>query len=403
MYLLALRNLLRQKVRTAMTLASVVFGVAGLILSGGFVQDIYLQLAEALIHSQSGHLQLAADGHFASNARGSGARSIADPQRLQREVAALPAVDDVMARVHFSGLLNNGSADWAVIGEGVEPSREAKLSTYMRVIAGRTLVDKDRYAALVGQGVAQVLKVKPGDQVTLILNTAEGALNTMDLEVAGVFQTFSKDYDARAIRIPLAAAHELLGSSEASVLVVALKKTDDTEAVATELGQRLAGQSIEIRTWRQLNDYYEKTVELYGRQFGVLRVIILIMVLLAVANTINMSTFERVGEFGTMRALGNRGIDVSRLVVVEAVILGLIGGSLGVVVGVILALVISAIGIPMPPPPNANLGYTAFIQIVPRELIQAFLVGVFATSFAALLPAMRIGRIAVVDALRANV
>ncbi len=288
-----------------------------------------------------------------------------------------------MARVHFSGLLNNGSADWAVIGEGVEPSREAKLSTYMRVIAGRTLVDKDRYAALVGQGVAQVLKVKPGDQVTLILNTAEGALNTMDLEIAGVFQTFPRPRTMTGYAL-LRLRMTLLGSSF-------YPPSEDPRHGGGGRGwARPRPAPVDRnRTWRQLNDYYEKTVELYGRQFGVLRVIILIMVLLAVANTINMSTLERVGEFGTMRALGNRGIDVSRLVVVEAVILGLIGGSLGVVVGVILALVISAIGIPMPPPPNANLGYTAFIQIVPRELIQAFLVGVFATSFAALLPAMR--------------
>ena len=55
---LALRNVFRQKSHTAMTLVAIIGGVAGLILAGGWVSDILVQLSEALIHSQSGHLQV---------------------------------------------------------------------------------------------------------------------------------------------------------------------------------------------------------------------------------------------------------------------------------------------------------------------------------------------------------
>jgi putative ABC transport system permease protein len=116
-----------------------------------------------------------------------------------------------------------------------------------------------------------------------------------------------------------------------------------------------------------------------------------------------MSTFERVGEFGTLRALGNRSGHVFRLILVENTIVGLIGGLLGVALGIVLALVISAIGIPMPPPPNANLGYTALIRIVPEEIAMAFAVGFLATVCASILPARRVVRIPVVDALRQSI
>ena len=53
-----LRNIFRQRLRSAATLAAITLGVAGLILAGGFVQDIFVQLGEALIHSQTGHLQI---------------------------------------------------------------------------------------------------------------------------------------------------------------------------------------------------------------------------------------------------------------------------------------------------------------------------------------------------------
>ena len=73
-----------------------------------------------------------------------------------------------------------------------------------------------------------------------MVNTADGAMNTLDFEVIGVFQTFSKDYDARAVKIPLPAARELLDRKGANVLVVALKRTQDTERVARTLPPRTA-------------------------------------------------------------------------------------------------------------------------------------------------------------------
>ena len=67
-----------------------------------------------------------------------------------------------------------------------------------------------------------------------------------------------------------------------------------------------------------------------------------------------------------------------------------------------LALTISAIGIPMPPPPNADLGYIAQIRIVPSVLLLAFLIGLFATVIAAIMPARKIAQLPIVEALRQN-
>jgi putative ABC transport system permease protein len=126
-------------------------------------------------------------------------------------------------------------------------------------------------------------------------------------------------------------------------------------------------------------------------------------VLLSVANSVNMSIFERVGEFGTMMALGNRKRRIFDLIMAENTLIAVAGAGLGVMLGMILALIISAIGIPMPPPPNADLSYIAHIRIVPSVIASAFLVGLIATIAAAILPAARVQRIPVVDALRENV
>ena len=400
---LATRNILRHKGRTAMILAAIALGVVGLILSGGFVQDIFVQLGEWVIHSQSGHLQVSKAGFRERGTRRPDQFLIAEPEPLKAGIAQQSHVADVMGRVAFSGLLNNGRTDLAILGEGIEPDREQRLGTHIYLVAGRQLFDRDKMGALVGEGVAQTLNLRPGDRATLMANTTAGAANTLDLEVVGVFRTFSKEYDARAVKIPLAAAQELLDTRGVNAVVVSLLETDASSLVASAVRTEFASQGLEVHTWQQLNDFYEKTVELYDRQFGVLRLIVLMMVLLSVLNTVNMSIFERVGEFGTMRALGNRSRSVSVLVVLEGALLGVSGAALGVMAGVLLSWAISAVGIPMPPPPNANVGYTAHIRLVPSVITGAFFAGFIATLLASIPPALRVARIPVVDALKENV
>ena len=403
MWKLALRNVLRHKARTGMTLLAIIAGVVGLILSGGFVHDIFTQLGEVLIHSQSGHMQIAKTGYFERGARSPEKYLIEDPESLSKKIKANPAVEDVLGRLYFAGLLNNGRSDLPIIGEGVEPDREARLGSGMVITAGRRLRDTDETGMMVGHGLAHALKLVPGDWVTLVINTADGALNSLEFQVIGTFQTFSKEYDAHAVRIPLAAARDLLATTGINTLVVSLKRTEDTDAVAASLNQEFSSAGLEVNTWLKLNDFYAKTVKMYDIQFGVLRVIILLMVLLSVVNSVNMSVFERVGEFGTMMALGNRSRRVIELIIMENALIGLFGAVSGVFLGMGLALLISAIGIPMPPPPNAELTYVAHIRIVPAVVGGAFAIGLMATVMAAFLPALRVRRIPIVDALRQSI
>src|SRR4249919_2089689 len=107
---LAWRNVLRHKGRSATTLVAVTFGVLALVISEGFIDDIFVQLGEATIHSQTGHLQLAKQGYFAHGAHQPDRYLVADPEGDEQRIATLPEVADVMARLNFAGLLNNGKA-----------------------------------------------------------------------------------------------------------------------------------------------------------------------------------------------------------------------------------------------------------------------------------------------------
>jgi putative ABC transport system permease protein len=397
---LAARNIGRNKGRSGLSLAAIACGVAGLILSGGFVQDLIFQLGEAVIHSQSGHIQIAKAGYFDVGSR-SPANYLLERGQVRRMGAAdLRHVKVVAQRLAFSGLVNNGRSSYPIIGEGVEPEKEAEIGTYMVLLNGRSLGTKDPYGALVGAGVAHAMNLRPGSAVSLVAPTVDGAMNTVDLQVVGTFQTYSKDYDDRVIRVSLGTAQELLNTQGVNVLALLLDKTTNTTFVAHELRTRIEPMGLELKAWDQLNDFYWKTVALYDRQFGVLRLVVLIMVMLAVTGAINMSVLERTGEFGTMKALGNKRWDVVRLVALEAGLMGLLGALIGLALGAGLGWLVSKIGIPMPPPPNSNLGYLAHIRLMPSVLAGAFLVGAIATVLASLPAAFRVSRLPIIEALR---
>lgn len=399
----ALRNLFRHKSRTALSLAAVIFGVVSVILSGGFIEDVFVQLKENTIHSRLGHMQVYAADYYELGRREPFAHMISEPDEVGARIATLPHVSAVMQRLQFSGLLNNGRRGEApVMAEGIEPDKEARLGSAVTLLAGRPLRTGDDIGILIGEGVARALKLDVGDSVTLLVTTPEGAFNTLDFEVAGVFRTMSREYDARAVRVSLHAAQELLGLDAVHSLVVLLDETRHTDAVLSAIKSQLPDE-FEVKPWYELADFYQNAVALYRRQFAVLQIIVVVLVLLSVSSSINMVVHERTGEYGTLRALGDRRGDVFRLIVAENALLGLIGGVLGVLIGIALALAISAIGIPMPPPPNANGDYIAAVRVVPSVIAAAFVLGCVATVCAALLPARRATRMSISEALRQNI
>ncbi len=398
----ALRNIARQRARAVLTLCAISLGVASLVLSGGFVADTLDQLREATIHSQLGHLQIFRAGRSASTRRQVDQFLMEDSATVTNALHDLPHVVATARRLSFSGVIGNGRSQLPILGEGLEPRAETALGTALTVLEGRQLNDKDQFSAVLGEGLARAMKFKVGDRVDVVVSTPEGATNALEFQVVGVSRSLSKDFDARSVRIPLGAAQELIGTAAVSAVVVLLDDTEQTEPALSEI-QRKLPPTFEVRTWSELATFYKSTEALYRRQFGFLQAIILVMVLLSVANTVNMMLHERTAEFGIMRALGRNGSDVLRLILLENLVLGVVGAGLGVALGTLLALVISAVGIPMSPPPNSESGFTAGVRVVPWVLVAAFACGVAATVCAALLPARHLARMPLVDALRRGV
>jgi putative ABC transport system permease protein len=212
----------------------------------------------------------------------------------------------------------------------------------------------------------------------------------------------TKAYDDAALRIPIETARELLRVQGSHAWVVLLHDTSDTSTVLSRLRAQLPPDSFEITPWHELADTYNKTVTLFNKQLQGIRVIIALIILLSISNTMMMAVMERTGEIGTSMALGIKRSGLIRLFLAEGALLGVIGGLIGVVVGVALASLISAIGVPMPPPPGMAYGYMGEILVTWTIVLEAFALAVITTLLASIYPAWTASRKQIVDALRHN-
>jgi putative ABC transport system permease protein len=401
---IALRNVFRNKRRTGLTLLAIVFGAVAIIVFGGYAEQVYVGLRETTINSQLGHIQIFRQG-YAEHAKREPESYLLDSETVKKVkdiLEEIPEVQVVATRLNFSGLLSNGSTSIGVFGIGMEAELEAEMSSGLTIIKGEDLFADEEDAVLLGEGLAHTMEVQPGEVLTLLSSTADGAINALDVTVAGIFNTYAKEYDDRAMRMNLPHTKLLLYTDEVTRVVVLLKETAFTEKTASLLTARLkdAELEVEIKTWRDLADFYNSVKMMFGNLFGFIQIIVVVIVVLGIANTMMMTVMERTSEIGTIRALGTKKRGVMQLFLLEGLIIGVLGGLLGVFSGIGAAELISAMEIMMPPPPGASKGYPINIKIVPEVLSLSFGLAVVAALCSSFYPAFKASRLRIVDALR---
>jgi putative ABC transport system permease protein len=401
--LLAFRNVFRNRRRTMMTLLVVAGGLAGLLLVGGFFSFMFWGLRESTIRNGLGHLQVFSAEHF----RRDETHVLENGLDRYREVAAaaqgLPHVRGVTARIEFYGMVSNGAKSSVFMGSAVDPAKERQMGFVPRISAGRYLPgdSANENEALVGAGLARSMNVKPGDGLTLLAVTADGALNGIDIDITGIVNTGFKEMDDRLLTINLSAAQRLLQSERVTNLVVGLDKTENTDSVYAALLPQLGGahQQLAVRKWVDLATYYHQVHLLFTGIFLFLGVIVFFMVVMSSANTLMMAMFERTREIGTMLAMGTPRRWLVGLLLAEAAITGAVAAGLGVAAGWGLGELLNHLGIVLPPPPGNTSGLPLKVLHEPALMAGAALLVMITLAAASLMPAVRASRLRIVEAL----
>jgi putative ABC transport system permease protein len=378
-------------------------GVAGLLLTGGFFSFMFYGLRESTIRNGLGHLQLYNADYFRRDETHALGNGLDDYRGIAAIAAANPHVRGVTPRIEFYGMVSNGQKSSVFMGSAVEPVNETQMGFEPRITAGHGLKggEDGAHEALIGVGLARSMSVKPGGSLTVLTVTADGALNGIDIDIAGLVTSGVKDLDDRMLTITLPSAQRLLQSDRITKLVVGLDRTENTGAVYSEIVPRLKPlkQDVAVKKWIDLATFYRQVKLLFSGIFLFLGVIVFFMVVMSSANTLMMAMFERTREIGTMLAMGTPRSWVVLLFVAEAIVTGVLAAIAGVASGSALGWLVNRAGIVLPPPPGNTTGMSLRVLHEPGLMIGATVLVLVTLTVASLMPAIRASRLRIVEAL----
>ena len=402
--LIALRNLARNRRRTVLSLSVVSFGFLAILLTGGFVRQSFSGLSEALIRGGLGHLEVAPGNPEDPTAQTGKPPAFENWQHVRAMIEGRGDVRAAGATIQFAGVATHGEQTASVVGLGIEPDREQRIGTDVRIRDGANLpadAAGGDPAVLLGMGLARALGAKPGDTITLMAATPDGSLNAMDVLVVGLFTTGIQELDARMIKTRLADAQQLLGTEKVTSLIVGLTSAGITASVAGDLRRAVASSSpaLGVADWESRAPFYGQVRGLYVGIFAFLGTIVAVLVTLSTSNTMLMSVLERVREFGMLLAIGTSRSQIGQLLVLEAIWLSVIGCAVGSVAGVIAVMAINGVGIKMPPPPGAVDAIDLALMVEGADFALIF-TGLTVVLIAGTIPPlMRVFRLKIVEAL----
>ncbi len=336
MFKIALRNLSRNKRRTALTVAAIAFGLSLMIWTVNFQKGGYTMMIRTGISSMAGHVVVQAEGYQEEKEvtmMVQGASGIAS--QLQAEFP-----DAVIAsRITMGGLLTSTSTSAGAGLGGIQPGAEQQVQDlHEKVVEGEWLGDDDR-EIVIGRGMADSLDVELGDKVVFMGQNGTDEVQSRMFRVKGIFRTGAAQMDGRMAFVHLSAAQELMDAEDVAHQVTVHLENPEDSFEATERALALVGRGdLDVLNWKEALPELAGMIQMDRSSGDFMMVIIGLIVAFGVLNTLLMSVLERTREFGVMLSLGMKPRQVFGLVLTEGLVLGGIGAAVGLGLGLLFSL-----------------------------------------------------------------
>jgi ABC-type lipoprotein release transport system permease subunit len=399
---MAFRDLGRNRRRSFFSALAVGGGLALLILMASVVEGEMGSAIESAIKLQSGHIQLRASTYDENKSSLKWEDLVANPDEIAKKIAAFDQVKAATPRLYASGFLSSGTQSAGARITGIDPLSPASDPYRAGVISGNYLTPDDRDSVLIGRPMAEKLKLKVGDNVSLSLNTADGTVQDQTFTVKGIYTTGTYGFDSATVFLPLAKAQAMTRTeNHASTVFVLLKDTTMTDTVVHALS---IPSNLKIKTWKDLNALFVEYEAFAQSYIAIFYMIILLISASVIINTLIMSVYERTREIGILSAIGMRGGRIMMLFLAESSMLAVGGVVMGLIIGVLATLYFNVHGFYI-----GNMGLsglaiadTIYAKLTLNNLINLTIMSFVVTILAGLYPAIMASRMQPVEALRAE-
>jgi putative ABC transport system permease protein len=395
----AWRNIWRNRRRTIVTTSAMTLALVVMILYSGLVKGWLEGMRRDILDYEVGDIQIFAEGYRDNPSL---YKRIDDPGRLIEALgkAGYPA----SARLLGAGLVAAGDSSAGVMFRGVDVKQDAAVSRIgTRIESGKWLDPKDPRGIVIGKKLVRMLDVKPGDEVVVLTQAADGSMADDLFRVRGVLRNLSEAVDRGGVFMTEGAFRDLFLLPGGAHQVLVRKPPAVTEAAALARVEKLA-PGFDVKTWRQLMPTLSSMLDSAESVINVMFMLVYIVIGILILNAMLMAVFERIREFGVLKALGMGPLAVFRLVFTESLLQTAISTAAGLVLSLPGIWYLSTMGIDL-----SRLGAISVqgmvmdphwrAEFVPAAFVGPVVVLIIIVSIAVIYPAVKAARLRPVEAI----
>jgi len=408
---IAWKNVWRNKLRSLIVIISITVGLLGglfyLAFSNGMVQ---FQIG-ASIKTEISNLQIHNPKYLTNDEI---TFTISNPEEKLSKIIEIEEVEAAASRIKSMAMISSANSGTGVTVNGITVKSEQNISDlHTKIISGRYFNTKLRNPIVIGNKLAEKLKVKVKSKVVITIQDFAGNITYGAFKVAGIYKTHNTMYDQANVFVLKEDLANLISFEEnqTSEIAILAKHNDLTDVIASKLrnifSDEIAKEKIVIRSWTEINPILKMLNEMTIQFTMIFVIIILVALSFGIINTMLMAIMERVREIGMLMAIGMSKMRVFLMIMLETIFLSITGGILGLLLSWIIISITNTTGIDLSAVAEGlnAIGYSSFVR-PELGIFFYFFIGslvIITAMFASILPARKALKLKPSEAIRQDV
>ena len=338
---IAWRNIWRTPMRSLIVIGSIVMGIWAGIFVVAFSYGLNKQRTESSIKNAISHIQI---HHPEYQKEYDSKFYLGEPDQLNNVLESDKSIESYAFRTLLNGMVSSPIKSNGVQIIGVNKNQEKELTNiYSGLVKGTYFESKRRNPILIGEALAEKLKVKLQSKVVLTFQDTENTIISGAFRVCGIYKTQYSKYDQGTVFIENKDLHRLLKSENFHQVALLCNSIDQVDSTYNSLKKNLP--EYEVKDWKSIAPelaYADKIMESW---LFLIMIIIMLALIFGIINTMLMAVFERRKELGMLMAIGMNRSKIFLLILIETLFLSLIGAPTGLVLGALTIKITSETGI----------------------------------------------------------
>lgn len=330
-YIIAWRNLWRNKRRTLITVSSIFFGVLIAIIMSSMQEGSYISMINNVVKFYSGYIQIHDKDYWENKTLYYSFQADDSLNLLVRETDGISMSSE---RLESFALASSGDKTQAVMVVGVEPEQENKITELSKWVVNGKFLEQGSRGILLARELAQNLDAGVGDTIVMLSQGYYGSNEADKFVVEGILNFPSPELNKRFCYMDIQRAREFYSADGMiTSIVIMVNDYSDVSRVLKNIRSKL-NPAYTAMSWDEMQPELVQMIN--GDRAGglVMKAILYIIIGFGILGTIIMMIAERRKELAIMVAVGMQKYKLGIILFMETVYIGIIGVFSGIIVSI---------------------------------------------------------------------